>query len=550
MLAAAAELMRREGIGAATFPRVAKEAAVRERVVRGLFGDEEHLRADVLALRPASEVADLVAHAAHTSGTTLLSVLIEAGHRLFVAPQQSWSDADLEALVRARANPELRELARARIAERVENIRLVASSTVKGEILDPVISPEALAHFLMSLSVGLGLLDPVVTTRPSVEQWDGLIARVGMGLASERQPEQVESDLGARWRLRVVIPDSPGALARLVGALAVVGVYTIELRVEEGAAGERVIYLAVLAPRDVSADVVLGAAASAGTGAYITEGQPDDGQDMPSRILDVATHLLRHPMEAPSMAATLVGADRFEVIDATEGLDEQARVLRLQWTAMQHVLLFREWGPFTRTEQLRASSLLRLSTEIAASIGGHEPVGWIEGTRAGTVWIRLARPEDASAVAQMHERSSERTRYQRYFSLQEWRDVQLRRLSGGHRGATLVVVSRDRQVIGLGNVFPDPDSDGAAAEVALLVEDAHQGEGIGKVLLARMLQLAVRLGFTQVVAHVLADNGAMRHVLEGTGLHWHTTISSGVAEMRAELTAPSPSGGVERAETA
>jgi GNAT superfamily N-acetyltransferase len=231
-----------------------------------------------------------------------------------------------------------------------------------------------------------------------------------------------------------------------------------------------------------------------------------------------------------------VGADRVQVIDATEGLDDQPNVLRLQWTTDRHVLLHRTWGPFSRTEQVRASSLLRLS----AVVGTHDDAaatGWVHEVRQGTVWIRLARPEDAQAVAAMHERCSEQTRFQRYFSLREWPELQLRRLAGGHRGASLVVQPKDGTVVGLGNVFPDPDApDGTpTAEIALLVEDAYQAGGIGRALLGRMLEVAPLMGFTAVVAHVLADNRRMAHLLEQTGLTWTTTVSEGVSEMRASL---------------
>ena len=159
------------------------------------------------------------------------------------------------------------------------------------------------------------------------------------------------------------------------------------------------------------------------------------------------------------------------------------------------------------------------------------------------MWIRLARPEDAQAVAAMHERCSERSRFQRYFSLTEWRDIQLRRLAGGHRGATLVAMSRDGAIVALGNVFPESPDDATTAEIALIVEDAHQGTGVGTALLRRMLQVAPTMGFTEVVAHVLADNAGMKHLLETTGLEWTTTVESGVSSMTAPLAAGDIAGG-------
>src|SRR5664280_2776059 len=144
-------------------------------------------------------------------------------------------------------------------------------------------------------------------------------------------------------------------------------------------------------------------------------------------------------------AATLVEADHFEVTNATEGEDDDDDVLRLQWTADRHVVLHRDWAPFARAEKTRASALLRLAASVSRMAGDVEALSWVEQiTGDATVWIRLARPEDADAVAAMHERCSPQSRYQRYLGgANEWRDISLRRLTGGHRGATLVVMSEE-----------------------------------------------------------------------------------------------------------
>jgi RimJ/RimL family protein N-acetyltransferase len=199
------------------------------------------------------------------------------------------------------------------------------------------------------------------------------------------------------------------------------------------------------------------------------------------------------------------------------------------------VLLRRTWAPFTRVEQARASALLRLSAAIAVAEGDMDAQGWVERVKDGTVWIRLAHPEDAEAVGAMHRRCSDRTLYLRYVSSGDWQEIQMRRLSGGHSGATLVAIGGDGTVIGLGNVFPERPDDNITAEVAVLIEDAHQGQGVGTALLRRQLKLAERMGFGEVMAVVLADNGSMRRMLERTGLDWTTRVEDGSATMRAPL---------------
>ena len=96
-------------------------------------------------------------------------------------------------------------------------------------------------------------------------------------------------------------------------------------------------------------------------------------------------------------------------------------------------------------------------------------------------------------------------------------------------------MSRDGAIVALGNVFPESPEDANTAEIALIVEDAHQGTGVGTALLRRMLQVAPTMGFIHVVAHVLADNAGMKHLLGTTGLTWTTTVEAGVASMTAKV---------------
>jgi GNAT superfamily N-acetyltransferase/AcrR family transcriptional regulator len=542
VIAAATALIGREGLAAASYGRVAAESGVRERSVRKLFPELEALHQEVLRAPAFSEVAELVARAAHTDEPVpSLSLLVEACHRLYANAASNWSHTDLEILVRAAGNSELQQVARERIAQRSDNAHTVIRRGAQTGALDPAVSQEAFTHFALGLSVGLAVIDPVATVRPTFEQWDTFIARIGVALGSS-DPAAPDVEVSVPWRVRIEIAESPHSLSRLVRALAALNVFTTMVRREEDFEGRPMLYLALLAPAALSADVIRATALSVGKNAYVVEGSLDDGGDLMSRTLDGAAYLVRHPQEAPAVAAALVLADQYDVVEAAEGVDDSPGVLRLQWTPDHHVVLRREWCPFSQTEQVRASSLLRLSAAVASATGDDGQAGWIDAVQGGTVWIRLGRPEDAKAVEQMHDRTSERSRYLRYFSLREWRELQLRRLSGGHRGASLVVMSREGAIVGLGNVFPEGPAEARVAEIALLVEDAYQGRGVGRALMARMLQVAQRLGFTTVAAHLLGENAGVRRLLEGTGLSWTTTSDDGVVTMTADLPANGPRG--------
>lgn len=115
----------------------------------------------------------------------------------------------------------------------------------------------------------------------------------------------------------------------------------------------------------------------------------------------------------------------------------------------------------------------------------------------GEVVLRGARPQDAQAVAAMHLRCSLETTYGRYFT-------QLPRVSRRWQEALLstdlaLVAVRGRDVVALGNLSTGP----GGAELALLVEDAQQGRGLGTALAAQLAATARLLGHRSVRLELL-----------------------------------------------
>lgn len=534
----AAQLFAENGHGGTTVSAVAKRAGTSPRVVRRLIGGRAQLFAAVIAPELTSEAADwLAAAATDPQATPPLAVLLQAAGRIFAAPERSWGLLELEVLLRAHRDDDVRALVTARIRQRRMNMMAVFKQLRGAGGINDHINDEALVHFSLALSVGLAMLAPVADHRPSQASWNDLMAQIGAAFAPVELLLAAEHETCTPWRLRIDIPDRPGALAQLIRGLSTLHAHVVATSVLASDHGTRTIDLALTVPQGVGAETLLAVAMAVGRNGHVMPGSPNDVLDLPTRVLDGATEMVTNPGSAPLAAATLVGADRFAVIDAAEGDDDSADVLRLQWTADRHVVLHRHWAPFARAEKTRASALLRLSAAIANMQGDVEALGWVDAIKGGgTVWIRLARPEDAEAVAAMHERCSERTRYRRYLSAAGWwRDVALRWLAGGHRGATLVAMSEEGMIVGLGNVFPDAPGDGIAAEIAVIVEDAYQGRGIGTRLVRHMIVLAERLGFQEVVATVLAENAEMLQVLEEAGLVWGRELENAVITMRAPL---------------
>ena len=536
---AAAELFAQHGYEAVGVRQVAQAAGVSQYRVRNETGGRAELFASVMAEKVSSDAASQIAHAVEAPNETPpLAAIVAAGAAVFASPERSWDLLELEALTRSHRDEQLREIETERIQARWDNMRTVVERVRAAGGVDQDVDDAALTHFAVALSAGLALVDPVITDQPQQAAWDSLMARIGIAMAPVDMLLEADHEARSYWRLFIDVPDRPGGVDRFIRAMATLHGYTLALDVVGSHDGIRTLDMRMTAPGSVTEETLLAAALSAGTNAYITRGSPDDALDLTTSLLDGSAELISNPGWAPFAAMRMVSADQVDVVKATKGAKDASDVLRLQWTPERHVLLRRQWAPFTRVEQARASALLRLSAAIAVAAGDPDAQGWVEQVKDGTVWIRLAHPDDADAVTAMHQRCSDRTLYLRYVSPGDWQEIQMRRLTGGHSGATLVATGPDGTVIGLGNVFPERPDDEHSAEIALLVEDAHHGEGIGTALLRSQLRMAERMGFQEVVAVVLADNAAMTRMLERTGLTWSKEYEEGTLTLRAPIQSP------------
>jgi acyl-CoA synthetase (NDP forming)/GNAT superfamily N-acetyltransferase len=144
-------------------------------------------------------------------------------------------------------------------------------------------------------------------------------------------------------------------------------------------------------------------------------------------------------------------------------------------------------------------------------------------------------PDDADGLVALHSRLSERTRYFRYFGAYPripQRDLKRFSTVDHHdRVAFLALLGDDIVAVGR---YERLDG-GPSAEVAFVVEDAHQGRGLGSILLEHLAAAASECGLRRFVAEVLAENSSMVRVFRDAGYQVSREIEDGVLHLEFDI---------------
>jgi acetyltransferase len=133
------------------------------------------------------------------------------------------------------------------------------------------------------------------------------------------------------------------------------------------------------------------------------------------------------------------------------------------------------------------------------------------------VGVRPVRPADAARLSELYERLSHMTAYQRFFTVMKRLppDWARRFASVDYRRRLALVAEHDAgggpELIAVARYEPADEPD--TAEIALVVQDAWQGKGLGTELLHSLLEAAEARGVHRFCAYVLADNRRMLRLL-------------------------------------
>ncbi len=174
------------------------------------------------------------------------------------------------------------------------------------------------------------------------------------------------------------------------------------------------------------------------------------------------------------------------------------------------------------------------------------PVEWeadVLLTDGGVAHLRPIRPSDADRLVAFYERVSPESKYLRFFAPYpklSARDVK-RFTTVDYTDRVAFIVTLGDEMIAVGRY---DKTDASEAEVAFLIEDAHQGRGIAQLLLEHLAEAARERGITGFFAEVLPQNRAMAQVFADAGYRVKRGIEDGVLSVHFPILPTDTSVGV------
>ncbi|MER5638739.1 GNAT family N-acetyltransferase [Kitasatospora sp. NPDC002227] len=172
----------------------------------------------------------------------------------------------------------------------------------------------------------------------------------------------------------------------------------------------------------------------------------------------------------------------------------------------------------------------------------------------GTARIRPITEGDAERLVEFYEQVSDQSKYFRFFApYPRLSDKDVRRFTHHDyvNRVGLAVVVRDRFIATVRYDRTDhegrPSETGTDAEVAFLVQDAHQGRGVASALLEHIAAVAQERGIRRFTAEVLPENRKMVKVFTDAGYTQRRSFADGVVHLEFDLEPTAASLAVMRA---
>jgi len=154
-----------------------------------------------------------------------------------------------------------------------------------------------------------------------------------------------------------------------------------------------------------------------------------------------------------------------------------------------------------------------------------------DGTEAA---IRPIRPDDKARLREAFRGLEPATIHTRFFhAKKDVTDEELRKLTefDPAKEAALAVTVGER-IVAVGRYIVIGDG---CAEVAFIVEEDYQRNGLAGLLLRELAQIARARGLARFEAFVLPENHAMLRVFERSGLAMKRAYADGAVQLTLEL---------------
>lgn len=161
------------------------------------------------------------------------------------------------------------------------------------------------------------------------------------------------------------------------------------------------------------------------------------------------------------------------------------------------------------------------------------------------ILLRAIEHGDLDIERDLVERLSSHSRYMRLMSARKptedemirWTHIDRRR-----EGAVIATIRAGghEQLIGVARYAMD-DGETDVVECAIVIDDVWQRQGLGRVLLSSLVDLARRSGMRQMVGTMLSENDAMKGLARSIGFRLsHQPGSAFVTDLRLDLDTRGP----------
>ncbi|BAS08565.1 acetyltransferase Pat [Arthrobacter sp. Hiyo4] len=153
----------------------------------------------------------------------------------------------------------------------------------------------------------------------------------------------------------------------------------------------------------------------------------------------------------------------------------------------------------------------------------------------GTAHLRPIHPSDADAVQAFHAGQSQNSIYMRFFAFKaRLSSKELKRFTEvDYKDRVALAITFGGEILGIGRY--DRLDDPLEAEVAFNIADAHQGRGIGSILLEHLAAAAHENGIRRFSAEVLPENRKMLMVFADAGYDVKRHFDDGVVSLEFNI---------------